>query len=1090
MRSYFYFLPFLFLPLFLNGQHQKWVNIVNDNKVNCVAFEDDFIWAGTDGGIVRINRETGEKKSYLPSDIGGGGFGIKTIFISNDKTKWIGTKWGGLLRFDGEHWEQYYHINTGDTLHQINEIKSTPNGDIWIVSSSYYNYLYHNKLFRFDGTSFTRMDSVLGPNMINSFDIAPDGTLWGVTNNKLTKYDSSLTTELFNYPNTVLEPDEIFKLVKVINDNEVIVATYKNYRFRIFKFDGTAWTNITPIAFTNGNPFHVGTPVKMTLDINGSLYFQHTKGLIKYDNSDWEILNPNELGIPSTNTYPDLLAISGNGNLWLNEHVPEIQLPKLVEFDGINTKKYSTEIFPLFTNSFRDVAFDCEDKIWLGATKGLISFDGYHLEEYKNEDLETPISTWSMTFDTSTCTLWTASYNTQIGGYGLVGFDGNNYTKYHIGGHAFKVEFDQEENLWVAAYTRGLGKFDGFNWTWYDDTNSPLLSIVEDIDIDALGVVWIATFGGGVFSFDGNNWWEYNESNSIVNNYLTMIYVDRLGYVWTHDEGSLLRFNGNQWEKFVIGNGNWHVNSIIQDHLGNYWVGTSGGVFFWDGDSSFIHYHVGNSAIGQNFVYKIRIDPYGNKWIIHHEGVSIFNENGISTRTINPPNSLRGQVFFDVDQDGSKASNGEPGIPGEGILLLPDSLMTYSTFGGQYVFHPTPGNYEINFQPNAPAVPTTPSQINLLMGSNDQNGLDFGAWMLDPPDSISVDATASNARCNETTTLWINVTNHGNGLLPVKGTVQLTTYPSLEFISANQTPESIAGNVITWEYNNLYPYEYEQIKVTFQSPSEDAIGEKIEFNVVATQVENGDIIQSAKDYTNTEVRCSFDPNDKKSEATGDYLGSLSLLSDPLDFTIRFQNKGNDTAFVVVIRDTLDADLDPASFELITFSHHVRPTMTADGVLTFVFENIDLLWESFDEPASHGFVKYRIAPRGNLPDPTEIKNTAHIYFDFNPAIVTNTTENTLVKMLPVTFTEGVDKKETDIILYPNPTTNGFWAEWTDPAFSNNNYNVNIFDAAGKIYFSKNSTEKKIWVGDLNAGFYVVVFENNGRRFSKKLVVTGR
>ena len=42
----------------------------------------------------------------------------------------------------------------------------------------------------------------------------------------------------------------------------------------------------------------------------------------------------------------------------------------------------------------------------------------------------------------------------------------------------------------------------------------------------------------------------------------------------------------------------------------------------------------------------------------------------------------------------------------------------------------------------------------------------------------------------------------------------------------------------------------------------------------------------------------------------------------------------------------------------------------------------------DEPGSHGFFEYEIRPKNTLVLGDEIKSKAYIYFDYNPAIITN------------------------------------------------------------------------------------------------------
>jgi len=54
----------------------------------------------------------------------------------------------------------------------------------------------------------------------------------------------------------------------------------------------------------------------------------------------------------------------------------------------------------------------------------------------------------------------------------------------------------------------------------------------------------------------------------------------------------------------------------------------------------------------------------------------------------------------------------------------------------------------------------------------------------------------------------------------------------------------------------------------------------------------------------------------------------------------------------------------------------------------------------NEPASHGFVKFRIQARDSLAEMEEITNKTDIFFDFNPPIETNTTHNLMVSLYPV------------------------------------------------------------------------------------------
>jgi len=70
------------------------------------------------------------------------------------------------------------------------------------------------------------------------------------------------------------------------------------------------------------------------------------------------------------------------------------------------------------------------------------------------------------------------------------------------------------------------------------------------------------------------------------------------------------------------------------------------------------------------------------------------------------------------------------------------------------------------------------------------------------------------------------------------------------------------------------------------------------------------------------------------------------------------------------------------------------------IVSFNFNDIYLADSFVNEPASHGFVKFSLQTSADIAENTLIENTAGIFFDFNPAIVTNTVGNTFVSSIPL------------------------------------------------------------------------------------------
>jgi len=135
---------------------------------------------------------------------------------------------------------------------------------------------------------------------------------------------------------------------------------------------------------------------------------------------------------------------------------------------------------------------------------------------------------------------------------------------------------------------------------------------------------------------------------------------------------------------------------------------------------------------------------------------------------------------------------------------------------------------------------------------------------------------------------------------------------------------------------------------------------------------------------------SFDPNDKRASPSG--YGANHYIEQNIDISyhIRFQNVGNDTAFNIVIRDTLSPHLDPGSIKPSISSFPYSFRIEDNNVLIFSFNDINLVDSVANEPDSHGFVKFTISQKDSVPLGSMIYNSAAIYFDFNEPVITNTT----------------------------------------------------------------------------------------------------
>ncbi len=228
---------------------------------------------------------------------------------------------------------------------------------------------------------------------------------------------------------------------------------------------------------------------------------------------------------------------------------------------------------------------------------------------------------------------------------------------------------------------------------------------------------------------------------------------------------------------------------------------------------------------------------------------------------------------------------------------------------------------------------------------------------------------------------------------------------------------------------------------------------------------------------------SYDPNDKLAFPTGFSDEHFILENTELEYRIRFQNTGTDTAFRVILLDTLSAYLDPASVRPGASSHPYVFGVEGNGVLQFCFPGIQLPHEGANANASQGFVDFRVAQkRGNVPG-TVIENSAAIYFDFNLPVITNTTWHTVHEPLVLVLTDAGEKPASagKLLVYPNPALDGPVTLELPPGHTGA-HRFLLFNAAGRLLRSEPFAGGKYRVGreGLPSGMYLFQIENQGQR----------
>jgi len=235
---------------------------------------------------------------------------------------------------------------------------------------------------------------------------------------------------------------------------------------------------------------------------------------------------------------------------------------------------------------------------------------------------------------------------------------------------------------------------------------------------------------------------------------------------------------------------------------------------------------------------------------------------------------------------------------------------------------------------------------------------------------------------------------------------------------------------------------------------------------------------------------SSDPNEKIVYPAG--VSDMHLVESNLEmeYVIYFQNTGTDTAFNVVIYDTIPNTLDITSFVHGISSHPCTYNILGSNILKYTFTDILLPDSNINEPMSHGMVTFSINQHNNLLPGTLIENRAGIVFDYNDPVITNYAWNIVSDSLFI-ITENTlpVSKEQKVLVYPNPFVNETNVFFPNPG--NNLHIVELYDVTGNRVFEKTTNYNKVIINrtNLSDGIYFLKLYDvkTGEVNSEKLIV---
>jgi uncharacterized repeat protein (TIGR01451 family) len=238
---------------------------------------------------------------------------------------------------------------------------------------------------------------------------------------------------------------------------------------------------------------------------------------------------------------------------------------------------------------------------------------------------------------------------------------------------------------------------------------------------------------------------------------------------------------------------------------------------------------------------------------------------------------------------------------------------------------------------------------------------------------------------------------------------------------------------------------------------------------------------------------AYDPNDKQGFPSGYSVNHYINPTTVLDYQIRFQNTGTDTAFTIVVRDTIPPSLNIATIVPGSSSHPYTYIIHGENaqVIDFVFNNIQLPDSNVNQPASHGFVKFKINQSSSNPIGTVIENKAGIYFDFNEAVITNSTHHVIGENFVESNLVGLSTQKPNsafsVNVYPNPSNAEIYFQVVGAYLGLSK--LQIFNTLGEKLIDSNFLGNHTFIenGKLKAGVYIYKIIGNGKNLQNGKII---
>ncbi|MBD3223947.1 MAG: hypothetical protein GF313_04410 [Caldithrix sp.] len=612
-----------------------WQTITNMNTVNDIFVADEYAWAATTGGMLRIDLQTDRIRQFNNVD---GLQAIKLTVIEGDGYGTIITagEQGIIEFFDSPNgqWSQDYNLQNKsitDILFQNDTLWVSTNEGLAVYLRGQKGYFFFDYFKNFD---------VL-PTEINDIALF-NKRVWMATNQGLYTAPSNLQDYTINDP----EQWAIYSSANQLNTDKVLALGAIGSELWVGTDIGMAVVN-PDLDITLLTDWGIGNEfiVQAIESINDELFAvtnleDKPYSIYRYDHEGTKTL------VKRFNDPINSIAEDQDGSLWVG-----------VDGNGIYRDDKHFKMDGPVTNNVRYIYRDSQERIWASSGKYKSALnDGFSINDGQMWTSFDFIGSGWTRYENSTMFYEDRFNNVWIGtwGGGLIVYRDDAFRFFHNYQNDGKMIIETADTTRVVALEPIPESYRGFFSGVVTATSFEVVPIIKE---GPQGHLWITNYYAsndnilavapyaedGFISLDQEQWQYFTSSDGLIaeEGAISAIEFDDFGRAWigtlkngiylldfnqtvankTDDQLFHLQIQDNLWSNSIL--------SLALDSDGVVWIGTAAGLNSFDGVNIYRHIKQINdddnsSGPIENQINQIRVDTYNNKWFATTGGVSIL----------------------------------------------------------------------------------------------------------------------------------------------------------------------------------------------------------------------------------------------------------------------------------------------------------------------------------------------------------------------------------------------------------------------------------------------------------------------------------